>query len=104
VSQHQVQIQSPNVGNVLVTVGYDPILNEAFLNYMNDQHQYMSDSGLQAREIQKVAQAQLGVSLPQQIIDGVQSDIADLRMGARDVGRRIRRYEADGTLVDNVSW
>lgn len=103
-SQHQVQIQSPNVGNVLVSVGYDPILNEAFLNFMNDEHQYMSDSGLQTREIQQVAQAQLGVLLPQQIIDGVESDVADLRMGAQDVGRRIRRYDADGTLVDSVSW
>lgn len=103
-SQHQIQIQSPNLGNVLVTVGYDPILNEAFLNYYNDQHQFMSDSGLQAREIQQVAQQQLGVSLPQQIVDGVQSDVADLRIGAQDVGRRVCRYESDGTLISSVSW
>lgn len=103
-SQHQIQVNSPKVGRVLVTVGYDPMLDEAFLNYFNDSASYMSDSGLVANEIGKLAIEQLGVPLPQPVLDAVQADVADLRTGATDVGRRVTQYEPDGTVAQAVKW
>jgi hypothetical protein len=103
-SQHQIQVQSPKLGTVEVTVGFDPVLNEAFLSFFNDRAQYMSPSGLPAAELQGIAQKELGLSLPQQVIDGVQGDIADLRCGATDVGRRVKTYRSDGALIDEVVY
>lgn len=53
-SQHQIQVNSPKIGLVLVTVGYDPMLDEAFLNYFNNDVSYMSPPGLAAGEIAKL--------------------------------------------------
>lgn len=103
-SQHQIHVNSPKVGRVLVTVGYDPMLGEAFLNYFNDSASYMSDSGLTANEIGELAIEQLGVPLPQQVLDGVQNDVADLRTGATDVGRRLTQYEPDGSVAQAAKW
>lgn len=103
-SQHQIEVQSPKLGTVQVTVGFDPILNEAFLNYHSACGSYMGPSGLTARDLQEIAQKQLGLSLPQQVIDGVQGDVADLRLGARDVGRRIKRYQSDGVLIEELVY
>ena len=103
-SQHQIHVDSPKVGQVLVTVGYDPMQDEAFLNYVNDNFSYMSDPGLAVSEIQRLAIEQLGMQLPQPVIDGVQADMADLRIGARDIGRRITQYEADGSIAEAVKF
>ena len=103
-SQHQIHVNSPKVGQVLVTVGYDPMLDEAFLNYFNDDASYMSPPGLVVREVGKLALEQLGQPLPQSVLDGVQNDVADLRTGATDIGRRITQYEPDGSVADAVKW
>lgn len=105
-SQHQIHVNSPKVGRVLVTVGYDPMLDEAFFNYFNDTAgvSYMSESGLVVSEIGKLAVEQLGQPLPQQVLDGVQNDVAELRTGATDIGRRLTQYEADGTIAQAVKW
>lgn len=103
-SQHQIQVDSPKLGHVTVTVGYDPMLDETFLNYFNDDVSYMSDSGLAVSEIQRLANEELGMQLPQQVIDGVQADLADLRTGATDIGRRITQYETDGTIAETVKF
>ncbi len=100
-SQHQIEVRSPRLGTVEVTVGFDPRLNEAFLNFFNKRTQYMSPSGLAADELQEIAQGELGLSLPQQVIDGVQGDVADLRLGSTNVGRRITRYAVDGAVIDS---
>jgi hypothetical protein len=44
------------------------------------------------------------MQLPQSVIDGVQADLADLRIGARDIGRRITQYEADGRIAEAVKF
>ena len=104
-SQHQIQVNSPKVGQVLVTIGYDPMLDEAFLNYFNDSDaSYMSPPGLVVGEIGKLAIEQLGLPLPQQVLDGVQNDVADLRTGATDVGRRITQYKPDGSVAQAAKW
>lgn len=103
-SQHQIQVNSPKVGRVLVTVGYDPMLGEAFFNYFNDTASYMSPSGLVVKEIGELAIEKLGLPLPQPVLDGVQADVADLRTGATDIGRRITQYEADGTVAQAAKW
>ena len=103
-SQHQIQVNSPKVGRVLVTVGYDPMLDEAFLNYFNDNTSYMSPPGLVAGEVEKLAIEQLGQPLPQPVLDGLQNDVADLRTGATDLGRRVTQYEPDGTVAQAVKW
>jgi len=103
-SQHQIEMQSPKLGTVQVTVGFDPILNEAFLNFLSKSGNYMSPPGLTARDLQDIAQKELGLSLPQQVIDGVQGDVADLRLGATDVGRRIKRYQSDGVLIKDLVY
>ncbi len=103
-SQHQIQVNSPKAGQVLVTVGYDPVLGEAFFNYFNDDTSYMSPPGLVVREIGNLAIEKLGQPLPQQVLDGVQADVADLRTGAKDIGRRITQYEADGSVAQAVKW
>lgn len=103
-SQHQIHVDSPKVGQVLVTVGYDPMQDEAFLNYVNDNFSYMSGPGLAVSEIQRLAVEELGMQLPQPVIDGVQADLADLRIGARDIGRRITQYEADGSIAEAVKF
>lgn len=63
-SQHQIQVNSPKAGQVLVTVGYDPVLDEAFFNYFNDDTSYMSPPGLVVREIGNLAIEKLGQPLP----------------------------------------
>ena len=98
-SQHQIHVDSPRLGRVHVTIGYDPMLDEAFLNYFNDSTSYMSPSGLVVGELGTLAVEQLGRPLPQQVLDAVQNDVADLRMGATDVGRRVTYYEDDGSAV-----
>ena len=98
-SQHQIHVDSPRLGRVHVTIGYDPMLDEAFLNYFDDSTSYMSPSGLVVSEIGKLAVEQLGRPLPQQVLDAVHNDVADLRMGATDIGRRVTHYEDDGTAV-----
>lgn len=103
-SQHQIQVNSPKVGRVLVTVGYDPMLDEAFLNYFNDKASYMSPPGLVVGEVGKLAIEQLGQPLPQPVLDAVQNDVADLRTGATDIGRRLTHYEPDGTVAQAVKW
>lgn len=103
-SQHQIEVQSPKLGTVQVSVGFDPILNEAFLNFFNERVQYMSPSGLTAAELQGIAKKELGLSLPQQVIDGVQGDVADFRLGSTDVGRRVKTYQSDGVLTDEVVY
>lgn len=103
-SQHQIQVNSPKVGRVLVTVGYDPMLDEAFLNYFNDDASYMSPPGLVVAEVGKLAIEQLGQALPQPVLEGVQNDVADLRTGATDIGRRVTQYEPDGTVAQAVKW
>lgn len=62
-SQHLIQIQSPKVGTVTVCVGYDPMLEEAFLNYYNEETSYMSNPGLAVNEIEHVALRELGTKL-----------------------------------------
>lgn len=104
-SQHQIEVNSPKVGPVLVTVGYDPMLNEAFLNFSDEKTtSYMSPSGLVVSDINRLAEEKLGVLLPQTVIDGVQKDVADLRTGANDVGRRYTEYEPDGTVRKAAKW
>lgn len=103
-SQHQIHVNSPKLGRVLVTVGYDPILNEAFLNYFNDKASYMSPPGLTVTELGKFALEQLGEPLPQPVLDGVQNDVAELRSGATDIARRFTHYEPDGTVAQAVKW
>ena len=102
-SQHQIHVDSPRLGRVHVTIGYDPMLDEAFLNYFNDSTSYMSPSGLVVGELGTLAVEQLGRPLPQQVLDAVQNDVADLRMGATDIGRRVTCYEDDGNPVDQRS-
>ena len=70
--------------------------DEAFLNYVNDNFSYMSDPGLAASETPRLAVEELGMQLPKPVIDGVQAELADLRIAAKDIGRRITQYEADG--------
>jgi len=96
-SQHQIEVDSPVVGTVLVTAGYDAILSEAFLNFFNENHSYVSPMGCTVGDLQRIAKSELGIELPQQVIDGVSGDLADLRMGATDIGRRVRRYQRDGS-------
>lgn len=103
-SQHQIQVNSPKIGLVLVTVGYDPMLDEAFLNYFNNDVSYMSPPGLAAGEIAKLVLEHLGQPLPQSVLDGLQNDVADLRTGATDIGRRFTHYEPDGTVAQAVKW
>ncbi|MGE0876973.1 MAG: hypothetical protein AB7O31_20115 [Burkholderiales bacterium] len=56
----------------------------------------MSDPGLAASETTRLAVEELGMQLPKPVIDGVQAELADLRIAAKDIGRRITQYEADG--------
>lgn len=97
-SQHQIEVDSPKVGRLFVTVGYDPRLDDAFLNYFNDTDSFMSPAGCSVEDLQKISQAELGMELPQQLIDAVGYDLADLRLGATDVGRRIVQYCSDGSV------
>lgn len=104
-SQHQIHVNSPKVGRVLVTVGYDPMLHDAFLTILSDDDvSYMSPSGLGVTELEEIALEQLGRRLPQRVIDGLKGDVADLRLGATDIGRRITRYEVDGTIAHAAKW
>lgn len=103
-SQHQITLLSPVAGSVLVTAGFDPQLNEAFVNYESDSISFMSPPGTTVREIAGIVQKELQVALPQQVIDGVCQDVADLRIGATNVGRRIYQYAENGTLVDQITW
>ena len=56
----------------------------------------MSDPGLAASATPRLAVEELGMQLPKPVIDGVQAELADLRIAAKDIGRRITQYEADG--------
>lgn len=103
-SQHIIEVKSPTLGAVEVAAGFDPCLQEAFLNFHTDQASYISPPGTAASELQDIAFEELGVHLPEQVLAGVQEDIADLRMGATDVGRRMRRYHPDGTLAQAVTY
>ena len=101
-SQHQIILVSPDKGDVLVTAGIDPMLDEAFLNYIAGDVCHMSPPGMSIDDIPAHAQAQLGVPLPQQVIDALRAEMADWRTGATDIGRRIRRYRSDGALIESL--
>lgn len=99
-SQHEVTVTSPHRGPVTVTVGYDVQCDEAFIAYegANDVA-YISPSGLKVSQLQDLAIKKLGVPLPQTVIDAVKADLADLRLGAGDIGRRHYRYDSLGILI-----
>lgn len=103
-SQHQIPLNSPRLGVVQVTVGFDATLQEAFFTYFNKQAQYASGGGLAVADLQGLCVAQLGVALPQQVLDAVHADVADLRLGAQDVNRRLFQYDADGKEVLARRW
>jgi len=103
-SQHQFELNSPKQGYVQVTVGYDPRLSEAFLSYFNKRATFCTAGGVTVDDLQVVAIEQLGVRLPQPVIDAVHGDVADLRLGATDVGRRISQYDCDGKLLQTHRW
>jgi hypothetical protein len=103
-SQHNIEMKSPKLGHVQVTIGFDLSLNESFLNFYNDQATYQSPAGTAASELQDLSVKELGMRLPQQLLDALQEDIADLRLGATDVGRRIRVYNPDGALSNSVTY
>ncbi len=64
----------------------------------------MSTPGLVVDEIGKPAIEELGNPLPQQVLEGVQNDMADLRTGATDIGRRVTHYELDGSVAQSAKW
>ena len=101
-SQHHIKLISPDKGDVLVTAGIDPMLDEAFLNYVAGEISHMSPAGMSIDDIPVHALAQLGVPLPQQVIDALRAEWADWRTGATDIGRRIRRYRSDGVLIESL--
>ncbi|HEY0946997.1 MAG TPA: hypothetical protein VGD81_17075 [Opitutaceae bacterium] len=105
-SQHIIPVASPKAGRVIVTVGYDPALHEAFMNLCDDDGEpsYTSPSGIGVGDIPRLVQEQLGIALPLSVIDGVQRDVADLRTGAIDVARRMTQYNSDGTVSEAVRW
>jgi hypothetical protein len=103
-SQHQIELNSPIKGHVQATVGYDGRLDEAFFSYHNRQAQFSTAGGIAIDDIQDVAMAQLGVRIPQPVIDAVHADLADLRLGATDINRRLFQYTPEGALVQSHRW
>lgn len=103
-SQHQFELNSPKHGHVQVTVGYDGRLSEAFLSFFKKGASFSTGGGLTIDDLQHVAVAQLGIKLPQPVIDAVHGDLADLRLGATDVGRRITQYDPDGNVLTTHRW
>lgn len=87
-----------------VTVGFDAIQHEAFLSYHCDEDAFVSLPGLRVDDLQTLVVEQLGVTIPQPVIDAVHKDVADLRLGAADLNRRIYQYAADGTLLQQHRW
>ena len=73
-----------------------PDARRSLSHYVNDNFSYMSDPRLAASETPRLAVEELGMQLPKPVIDGVQAELADLRIAAKDIGRRITQYEADG--------
>ncbi len=103
-SQHQIELNSPKKGNVHVTVGYDARLSEAFLSYFNKRATFSTSGGVAVDDLQHIAVEELGVHLPQLVIDAVHGDVADLRLGATDIGRRLSQYDPDGNLLQSHRW
>ncbi len=103
-SQHQFELNSPKQGHVQVTVGYDVQLSEAFLSYFNKRATFITGGGVTIDDLQGIAVEQLGIHLPQPVIDAVHGDLADLRLGATDVGRRITQYDPDGIVLKTHRW
>ncbi len=103
-SQHQFELNSPKQGHVQVTVGYDAQLSEAFLSYFKKGATFSTSGGVTIDDLQEIAVTQLGVELPQPVIDAVHGDLADLRLGASDVGRRITQYDPDGNVLKTHRW
>lgn len=98
-SQHELPVNSARCGAVTVIVGYDVQAGEAFLSYegTNDLA-YISPSGLDVSQLQDLVTKRLGVALPESVIDAVQADVADLRVGA-DISRRHCRYDSLGIPI-----
>jgi hypothetical protein len=103
-SQHNITINSPLLGSVQLTAGFDPRLKELFVNYVSDDDSFMSSPGLQLQDIARIVHEQLQIELPQQIIKGIEQDVLDFEQGATNVGRRISCYSADGALVSAITF
>jgi hypothetical protein len=103
-SQHNINLVSPLVGSVQISAGFDPRLNEVFVNFMNEHVQFMSPPTTTLEDVPAIVREHLHVDLPQQVLDGVAQDHEDFVKGAKDVGRRIRQYQADGSLLHAVTY
>jgi hypothetical protein len=98
-SQHSIVLLSPVLGEVEVIAGFDAALGEAFVTWEFEDRGFLSPSGITIADISRLVQDKLGVSLPQQVVQGIGADLADLRIGASDLGKRVYRYNSDGTRI-----
>ncbi len=104
-SQHIITLQSPQAGSVEVLAGFDPRLCEVFVNYYGTDCEFLSGPIFDVEDIARLVRDNLQTELPSQVLGGVREDIADFRRAARDdIGRRIVRYETDGTCIEDKRW
>ena len=103
-SQHIITLQTPTAGSVEIIAGFDPRLCEVFVNYRGEDCSFVSGPGFAVEDIPNACLDDLQAERPSQVLNGVRGDIADFRLGASDVGRRMFRYESDGTCIDEKRW
>lgn len=102
-SSHEIAVNSPKLGTtVTVQAGWNASRDEAYPTFEGERS-YMSPSGLTVEQLQPLAAEKLGVQLPQTMIDSIHHDLADVRLGAADVNRRVYRYDTDGSLIAGLT-
>lgn len=104
-SQHIISLPTPGDGLVEFTMGFDPRLEDFFVNALQDgEGIYMSPPNLDQQDIGVVIKERFGVDLPETVSQAVIQDAIDFRFGASDIGRRLYMYDALGVLQELKKW
>lgn len=103
-SQHNIEMNSPLLGSVTITLGMDARLDEVFVTILGDDYQFSGPPGLEVDDLANVVQRQTKCVIPHEMLKGVRDDVAAFRDGAMDVNRRVVYYNADGSVASAQSW
>lgn len=103
-TQHIIALETPTSGRVELIAAFNPRLCDVFVNYFGDKCEFATDRDLAIEDIPKVLCVKPQAHLPATVFEGVRNDIADFRLGAIDVARRLFVYERDGTCIESNRW
>lgn len=103
-SQHIIELDSPIIGSVTITLGMDARLGEVFVTILGEDYTFEGPPGITVEELSNVVHEQTRCRIPPAIVAAVLEDQAAVRAGATDVNRLVVNYNVDGSVATRHRW